>query len=127
MEPNFSVSVRFGSGSRFFRFGFQFFVPRVISNRAVPNQPTNQIPGKAFAPAKYRDQTTNQESRNQPSKPSKETNRRKARGHRTFRSWTTWINSMETVDREAEQEYPAGHGEIPCICSTATATLPRGM
>ena len=28
MKPNFSVSVRFGSGSRFFRFGFQFLVFR---------------------------------------------------------------------------------------------------
>ena len=36
MEPNFSVSVRFGSGSQFFRFGFQFFMPRVTDDRPVP-------------------------------------------------------------------------------------------
>ena len=84
---------------------------------AVPARPTNQI--LPFRATLLPRQTTSHESTNQPySKPSKETSRRQE-GHRTFRSW---ISSIERPSENIRR--PAG--EIPCICSTATATHPPG-
>ena len=47
MEPNFSVSVRFGSGSQFFRFGFRFSVFR------AQGDPHPTPPLRSNAPGPY--------------------------------------------------------------------------